>query len=121
MSKTTANETTEKFVKVETPVGVRQIPEGSDWWTGKGRGHTREFITDETEMECRVCHDEMPESAFPTFSVPRRDGRTRSDECRGCRNARKVKAAKAAARKAKAAEKKATKAAAAKAAPAKVA
>lgn len=88
-------------ITLETPVGIRTILEGKEWYEGNGRGHTRDFIAaDDGEMECRVCHDELPVTAFPTFSVPRKDGRKRSTECRGCRKTRKTAAAKKAARSA---------------------
>lgn len=87
-----------KTVTIETPVGVRTLPQGKEWWEGTGRGHVREFIPTDGEMECRSCHESLPLTSFPTFSVPRKDGRTRSDECRGCRGERRIAAAKKAKR-----------------------
>lgn len=98
MSKSTKKNTEPAVVTIETPVGLRNLPEGHDWWRGNGRGHTRDFIAADGEQECRSCHDDLPLTSFPTLTVPRKDGRTRGTECRACRKVRKEKAAKAAAR-----------------------
>lgn len=100
-----------EFKTIDTCVGIRTIPVENRWWEGMGRGVTREFITPDTTMTCRVCKDELAETAFPTFTIPRKDGRKRSDECRDCRDARKAAEAKRAARRAAAQKGAATRAA----------
>jgi hypothetical protein len=89
-----------RYVTIETPVGTRTIPEGSPWWKGNGRGHTRDFIEVEKTMVCRSCNQRLAEDSFPTFTIPRKDGRTRSNECRECRDVRKAATAKKAKAKA---------------------
>lgn len=69
---------------VETPVGPRVLAEGQPWWKGNGRGHIREFIPTEGEQVCARDGESHPETAFPTFTVPRKDGRTRGTICRDC-------------------------------------
>jgi hypothetical protein len=108
---------TVKTVTVETPVGTRTIREDQRWWEGNGRGHVREFIPTEDTKVCARDGEEHPVTAFPTFTVPRQDGRTRGDNCRDCtaeiRAENKVKArrraAAAKARAAKAAKREAAK------------
>lgn len=90
---------------VETVVGTRALAleAGQRWYEGEGRGYTREFIpADETQV-CDRCQDELELTAFPTFSVPRKDGRTRGNTCRPCVAERRAedKAAKARSEKAR--------------------
>lgn len=74
----------DKRTAVETPVGTRLLREDQPWWKGEGRGYTREFVLDERKQRCDTCVDRLPESAFPTLTVPRKDGRYRGTTCRSC-------------------------------------
>lgn len=82
------------FIEVSTPVGTRLIKPTQRWWEGEGRGHVREFITNDGKAVCATCGDRLPEQAFPTLTVPRQDGRTRGRDCRDCVKARRDAATK---------------------------
>lgn len=75
-----------------TVVADRAVRADQEWFEGDGRGYTREFIAREGEKFCTACNEYHEITAFPTFSVPRADGRTRGDVCREVVRARRTAA-----------------------------
>lgn len=83
-----------------TVVGTRALEAEQAWYQGEGRGYVREFIVREGERFCVACNTTHDLTAFPTFSVPRQNGETRSNVCRtatrASREERKAKAVRVA-------------------------
>jgi hypothetical protein len=96
---------------LNTSVGSRVLRPTQAWFEGHGRGYVREFVPVEGTAFCTGCGEAHDLKAFPTFSVPRSDGRTRGTVCRAQVRAQRVAAAKVAARNAQLARARAAKAA----------
>lgn len=96
----TTNTTTTKTKKAAAAKPAPETTDNKPWWKGNGKGYIRPFITQDDELVCRVCDEAQLETAFPTLTIPRKDGRKRGLVCRECVKAQRVKNVKAAARKA---------------------
>jgi hypothetical protein len=79
---------------LNTVVGTRVLRPEQAWFEGHGRGYIREFVPVEGRQFCTACNEHHDLKAFPTFSVPRADGRTRSNVCRAKVRAQRVANAK---------------------------
>ena len=83
-------------VVIDTIVGERALPADhvavsskSEWYVGFGKGTTRDFVSAKTDPDashrCGSCESDLPETSFPTYSVPRKDGSVKDFRfCRKC-------------------------------------